>query len=99
VRTPSAIAGRSRRSAGATDNHDGTTVVDGVTPVDLIIVLVVALRILGPGKLPETGAVPGKAVREFRNGLNENWTTTPAGTDGASNTNAPSPKIPPTGAP
>jgi TatA/E family protein of Tat protein translocase len=32
----------------------------------LIIILVVALLILGPGKLPETGEALGKAIREFR---------------------------------
>ena len=44
---------------------------EGITPVHLIIVLVVALLILGPGKLPETGAALGKAVREFRHGLSD----------------------------
>lgn len=37
-----------------------------LSPVHLIIVLVIALLILGPGKLPETGAALGKAIREFR---------------------------------
>jgi len=34
--------------------------------VHLIIILVIALLILGPGKLPETGAALGRAIREFR---------------------------------
>lgn len=33
---------------------------------ELIIILVIALLILGPGKLPEVGASVGKAIREFR---------------------------------
>jgi sec-independent protein translocase protein TatA len=37
-----------------------------VGPVELIIVLVIALLILGPGKLPEVGAAFGKTIREFR---------------------------------
>ncbi len=37
-----------------------------ITPVHLIIILVVALLILGPGKLPEVGAALGKSIREFR---------------------------------
>ena len=37
-----------------------------LSPVHLIIILVIALLVLGPGKLPETGAALGKAIREFR---------------------------------
>ena len=37
-----------------------------LSPVHLIIILVIALLILGPGKLPETGAALGHAIREFR---------------------------------
>jgi len=33
---------------------------------ELIVVLVVALLVLGPGKLPEVGASLGKSIREFR---------------------------------
>jgi sec-independent protein translocase protein TatA len=43
--------------------------VEGLTPLHLIAILVVALLILGPGKLPETGAALGKAVRAFRHAL------------------------------
>ena len=32
---------------------------------ELIIILVIALLILGPGKLPEVGASLGKTIREF----------------------------------
>jgi sec-independent protein translocase protein TatA len=35
-------------------------------PLELIIVLVIALIILGPGKLPDVGAALGKGIREFR---------------------------------
>ncbi len=37
-----------------------------VGPVELIIVLVIALLVLGPGKLPEVGAAFGKTIREFK---------------------------------
>jgi len=37
-----------------------------LSPVHLILILVVALFIIGPGKLPETGAALGKAIRQFR---------------------------------
>jgi sec-independent protein translocase protein TatA len=51
--------------------------LDGITPVHLIIVLVIALLILGPGKLPETGAALGKAMREFRHGMTDGVAPTP----------------------
>jgi TatA/E family protein of Tat protein translocase len=31
-----------------------------------VIILVIALLILGPGKLPDVGAALGKSIREFR---------------------------------
>ena len=35
-------------------------------PLELIVILVIALVILGPGKLPDVGAALGKSIREFR---------------------------------
>jgi len=40
-----------------------------ITPVHLILILVVALLVLGPGKLPETGAALGRAIRDFRHAV------------------------------
>lgn len=37
-----------------------------IGPLELIIVLVIALIVLGPGKLPEVGSALGKSIREFR---------------------------------
>ena len=37
-----------------------------VGPVELIIVLVIALLVIGPGKLPDVGSALGKSIREFR---------------------------------
>jgi sec-independent protein translocase protein TatA len=37
-----------------------------LSPVHLVIVLVIALLVIGPGKLPETGAALGRAIRDFR---------------------------------
>jgi TatA/E family protein of Tat protein translocase len=37
-----------------------------IGPVELIFVLVIALLVLGPGKLPEVGSALGKSIREFR---------------------------------
>lgn len=33
---------------------------------ELIIILVIALLILGPGKLPDVGSALGRSIREFR---------------------------------
>ncbi len=37
-----------------------------IGPVELIVVLAIALLILGPGKLPEVGNAFGRTIREFR---------------------------------
>jgi sec-independent protein translocase protein TatA len=37
-----------------------------IGPIELLLVLVLALIILGPGKLPEVGNALGKTIREFR---------------------------------
>jgi sec-independent protein translocase protein TatA len=36
---------------------------------ELLIILVIALIIFGPGRLSGTGAAVGRAIREFRRGL------------------------------
>jgi TatA/E family protein of Tat protein translocase len=35
-------------------------------PLELVIILVIALLVLGPGKLPEVGASHGQSIRELR---------------------------------
>jgi len=40
-------------------------------PTHLIIILVIALIIFGPGKLPEIGAGLGKAIRGFKKAMEE----------------------------
>lgn len=40
-------------------------------PVHLIIILIVVLIIFGPGKLPELGGAIGKAIRGFKQAMNE----------------------------
>jgi sec-independent protein translocase protein TatA len=45
--------------------------MEGLTPLHLIIVLVIAVLVLGPGKLPEVGAAIGKGIREFRNATSD----------------------------
>jgi sec-independent protein translocase protein TatA len=39
-------------------------------PGHLLIILVIALIIFGPGKLPELGSSLGKGIREFKHSIN-----------------------------
>ena len=43
----------------------------GLGMPELILILVIALVVFGPAKLPEMGASIGKAIREFRNATRE----------------------------
>ena len=45
--------------------------IGNLGPTELIIILVIALLILGPGKLPEVGSALGKSIREFRKAATE----------------------------
>lgn len=38
---------------------------------ELIIILIIALIVIGPGKLPEVGQALGKSIREFRKAASE----------------------------
>jgi sec-independent protein translocase protein TatA len=40
-----------------------------IGPMELIIVLVIALVVLGPKKLPDAGRSIGKGIREFKDGI------------------------------
>jgi sec-independent protein translocase protein TatA len=37
-----------------------------LSPTHLVIILVIALIVVGPGKLPEVGAAIGRSFREFQ---------------------------------
>jgi sec-independent protein translocase protein TatA len=39
----------------------------GVGPAELIVILIIALIVLGPRRLPEVGRAVGKTLRDFRN--------------------------------
>src|SRR5947209_18851219 len=45
--------------------------VPGFHGVDLTVILVIALLIFGPKKLPEMGAAIGKSMKEFKKGMND----------------------------
>jgi sec-independent protein translocase protein TatA len=40
-----------------------------VSPIQLIIVLIIALVVLGPKRLPEVGRSLGKGIREFKDSV------------------------------
>ena len=40
-----------------------------IGPLELVVVLVIALIVLGPKKLPEVGRSVGRGMREFRESL------------------------------
>lgn len=43
----------------------------GLQPQDLLIILIVALLLFGPSKLPEIGKALGRTIREFQTGIKE----------------------------
>lgn len=40
-------------------------------PVELILILIIALVIFGPSKLPQIGRSLGEAIKEFKKGTSE----------------------------
>src|ERR1700730_14305922 len=45
--------------------------IPGFHGLDLIVILVIALLIFGPKRLPEMGSSIGKSIKEFRKGMAE----------------------------
>ena len=37
-----------------------------IGPGELILILIIAIVFIGPGRLPDVGAALGKSIREFR---------------------------------
>ena len=42
---------------------------NNIGPMELVVVLVIALLVIGPKKLPEVGKSLGKGMREFKESL------------------------------
>jgi sec-independent protein translocase protein TatA len=38
-------------------------------PIHLLIILIIAMLIFGPGKLPQLGESLGRSIKEFKKGL------------------------------
>jgi len=45
--------------------------VPNIGPTELVIVLVLALLVLGPKRLPEAGRTLGRGIREFKSSISE----------------------------
>jgi sec-independent protein translocase protein TatA len=61
--------------------------LDLFSPVHIIILLIIALLVFGPKRLPEIGSGLGKSIREFKHAMNsvtddsQTPKTPPAGTE------------------
>ncbi len=69
-------------------------------PMELIIILVIALIILGPGRLPDVGSALGKSIREFRKASSDiqesvkvDVSTTPTAAPPQASVDAPQPPV------
>jgi len=54
--------------------------MDLLSPVHLAIILVIALLIFGPKRLPELGHGLGKTIQDFRKAMQDNAEGLPGGT-------------------
>jgi sec-independent protein translocase protein TatA len=43
----------------------------GIGMQELVIILIIALVIFGPGKLPDLGSSVGKAIKDFKRAMDE----------------------------
>lgn len=59
----------------------------GLGAPELIVILVVALLVFGPGKLPEIGGALGRGIKDFRKALEHK-----GGTDDTAASESPSDK-------
>jgi len=65
---------RSRASSafdGKRGEGVGTVLGDLLSPLHIALLLIVALLIFGPRRLPELGSAVGKTIKEFQRSMNE----------------------------
>jgi len=52
--------------------------VPGIGPMELVIVLIIALIVLGPKKLPDAGRALGDGIRQFKGSITGDSAPAPA---------------------
>jgi len=62
-----------------------------IGPLELIVILVIALIVIGPGRLPDVGAALGKSIKEFRKASSDIADSTRVDTPPAETPPAPAP--------
>jgi len=50
----------------------------GVGPMELVVILIIALIVLGPKKLPDAGRALGDGIRQFKGSISGEQTPEPA---------------------
>jgi sec-independent protein translocase protein TatA len=60
---------RDPASARTDPRRKGMAMLGGLGPMELVIVLVIALLVLGPKRLPDAGRAVGRGLREFKGAL------------------------------
>ena len=65
---------------------------DLLSPMHIVVLLIVALLIFGPKRLPEIGGNLAKSIKEFKQAMNGN---APPNTSTAVNTQSADPQEPP----
>ena len=63
------------RSRGV--NHEGPCAVIDFSPIQILIVLAIALIVFGPKRLPEMGRSIGRGIREFRGAIMDDGPAAP----------------------
>ena len=66
-----------------------------IGPGELILILIIALVIIGPGRLPDVGSALGKSIREFRKASSDMAEATRIDTSPLPPSAAPAPTTPP----
>jgi sec-independent protein translocase protein TatA len=61
-------------------NDEGPSAVLDFSPIQILIVLVIALIVFGPKRLPEMGRSIGRGLREFRGAITDDGSSAPART-------------------
>ena len=70
-----------------------------IGPGELILILIIAIVFIGPGRLPDVGAALGKSIREFRKASTDLTEATRVDTSPLPPSAAPQSETPPSAAP